>query len=134
VRATVSTPSATLRDVLSTEAATVRRLAKLSALEVRAGHADHSEATANAVLSDGTGVSVPLGDLVNLEKECARLQVEAERLAGAIRGQEAKLDNEQFVSRAPEPIVAREREKLAAWRDQAGVLAEKRRRLGCGVP
>jgi hypothetical protein len=30
-------------------------------------------------------------------------------------------------------VVARAREKLAAWREQAGVLAEKRKRLGCGV-
>ena len=133
VRATVSTPSPRLREVLATDAATVRRLAKLSTLDVVDDQAGHGETTANAVLTDGTGVSVPLGDLVNLEKECARLQAESERLAGAIRGQEAKLGNEQFVNRAPEPIVAREREKLAAWQDQAGVLAEKRRRLGCGV-
>ena len=131
VRAAVSTPGADAREVLGAEQATVLRLAKLSELEVSDDHAEHAEATANAVLRDGTSVSVPLGDLVNLEKECARLQAEADRLAGAIRGQEAKLGNRQFVAKAPETVVTREREKLTAWREQAGALAEKRRRLGC---
>ena len=133
IRAAVSTPSGDAREVLASERATIARLAKVSALQVSLDHAEHAEGTANAVLGDGTSVSVPLGDLVDLEKECARLQVEADRLAGAIRGQEAKLGNSEFVAKAPEAVVSREREKLTAWREQAGVLAEKRRRLGCGV-
>jgi valyl-tRNA synthetase len=95
------------------------------------GTTDDSEATASAVLADGATVSIPLGDLVDLDRECARLKSESDRLAGAIRGQEGKLGNEQFVSRAPAEVVEREREKLAAWREQAGSLAERRRVLGC---
>ena len=68
---------------------------------------------------------------MNLENECARLAVETTRLSGLIRGQEAKLDNQEFVTRAPAQVVAREREKLATWRDQVAVLEAKRRRLGC---
>ena len=93
----------------------------------------HHGRNLNAVLSDGSAVSVPLGDLVDRDRECARLGVEATRLAGAIRSQESKLGNDQFVAKAPPAIVDRERAKLAAWREQAGVLAEKRRRLGCGA-
>ncbi len=133
VRATIALPGPLTRAVIQAERATVRNLAKVSSLQVLDRHADHAEATANAVLPDGTAVSVPLGDLVDLEKECARLQSEADRLSGAIRGQESKLGNEQFVAKAPADVVIREREKLAAWREQAGVLAEKRRRLGCAV-
>jgi hypothetical protein len=29
-------------------------------------------------------------------------------------------------------VVENERQKLVSWREQAGVLAEKRRLLGCG--
>ena len=69
-------PGAELAPVLRAEAAIIRRLAKLSGLEVLAtGHAP--EAAANAVLSDGSAVSVPLGDLVDVRKECARLEAEA---------------------------------------------------------
>jgi valyl-tRNA synthetase len=131
VRATVTRPGPITREVLKTERPTVRRLAKVSSLELLEKEPDLIEAAAHAVLPDGSAVSVPLGDLVDLKKECARLQTEAERLGGAIAAQESKLGNEQFVERAPEAVVAREREKLAAWREQAGVLADKRKKLGC---
>ncbi len=72
-----------------------------------------------------------LDDLVDLDKECARLSAEERRLAGLIATQEAKLANEQFVSRAPAPVVQKAREKLASWRDQASVLTARRERLGC---
>jgi valyl-tRNA synthetase len=134
VRATVTRPGPETREVLRQERPTVRRLAKVSSLELKEDEAAAAQgaATANTVLSDGSLVTVPLGDLVDLKKECARLQAEADRLAGAIAGQETKLGNEQFVAKAPDAVVAKEREKLAAWREQAGVLTEKRKRLGCG--
>jgi valyl-tRNA synthetase len=131
VRAGVSSPSADVTGVLLEDTATVVRLAKLSALD--AGAALAPEEAAHAILPDGTEVSVPLGDLVDVQKECARLGSEVERLHGAIQGQERKLENAQFTSKAPPAVVEREREKLAAWREQAGALAEKRRRLGCPV-
>jgi valyl-tRNA synthetase len=132
VRARIATPSPEARAVLSEDGSTVSRLAKLSALELGAESED-AQGAAHAVLPDGTAVSVPLGDLVDLERECARLGTEMDRLSGAIRAQESKLGNEQFTAKAPAQVVEREREKLAAWREQAGALAEKRRRLGCPV-
>ncbi|HEV8195077.1 MAG TPA: valine--tRNA ligase [Gemmatimonadales bacterium] len=131
VRARIATPSPDIVAVLREDASIVSRLAKLSALET--GGADAPEGAAHAILPDATAVSVPLGDLVDIQKECARLGVELERLNGAIRTQEGKLGNQQFTSRAPQEVVEREREKLATWREQAGVLSEKRRRLGCPV-
>ncbi|HLG05133.1 MAG TPA: hypothetical protein VI383_03205, partial [Gemmatimonadales bacterium] len=131
VRATVGRPGPDLREVLRSEKSVMARLAKLSALET-SGQEDPAAGTANAVLSDGSAVSIPLGDMVNLGKECARLKAEADRLGTVIRSQEVKLDNQDFVTRAPSAVVAREREKLATWREQAAVLVERQRRLGCG--
>jgi valyl-tRNA synthetase len=133
VRVTVTAPGAELAAALREDEATVRRLAKVAALETAERGATELTACANAVLGDGTQVSIPLGDLVDLDRECARLEAESRRLAGAIRSQETKLENPQFVSRAPAEVVAREREKLASWQEQAGSLAERRRALGCVV-
>ena len=83
------------------------------------------------MLEDGTTVIVPLGDLVDLDRECARLGAEAERLDGLVAGQERKLANEQFTARAPAAVVEKEREKLESWRAQAAALREKRAALGC---
>jgi valyl-tRNA synthetase len=83
------------------------------------------------VLPDGTAVFVPLGDAIDVARECDRLGTEAGRLGALLASQERKLGNEQFVARAPGDVVAREREKLVAWTEQREVLVRKRERLGC---
>jgi valyl-tRNA synthetase len=65
-------------------------------------------------------------------QECTRLGAESDRLAGLVASQEKKLGNQQFVTRAPADVVAREREKLVAWTEQRQVLSRKRELLGCG--
>jgi valyl-tRNA synthetase len=76
-------------------------------------------------------VFVPLRDAIDVDRECARLRVELQRLDGQLKGVAAKLANEKFVNRAPEDVVAREREKERAWREQRETLAGKLRSLGC---
>ena len=60
---------------------------------------------------------MPLGDLVDLEKEKARLTAEKERVEGEIKRVSAKLSNEGFVSKAPAAVVDGERAKLAKNRE-----------------
>ncbi len=128
VRALVSAASPALRRAVAAEEAAVRRLAKVSDLVLDAGS---PEGAGSAVLSDGATVAVPLGDLIDLERECQRLGQEATRLADLVAGLTAKLANPQFVSRAPEAVVSREREKLASWETQVAALRRKREQLGC---
>ncbi len=51
----------------------------------------------HAVLSDGTAVFVPLGDAIDVGRECDRLGGEVERLLKMVDAQERKLSNEQFI-------------------------------------
>ena len=128
VRVFVQHPGNAASAAFKAESGTVRRLAKVSEL----GFGESSDTVGGyAVLSDGTGVFVPLGDAIDVGRECARLGDEIARLEQLIGSQEKKLGNEQFVARAPAAVVEKEREKLASWREQAGTLAEKRTRLGC---
>ena len=87
----------------------------------------------HAVLPDGTAVFVPLGDAIDVTRECQRLGTEADRLGGLLASQAKKLGNEQFVARAPADVVAREREKLTAWTDQRDVLLAEARTAGMRV-
>jgi valyl-tRNA synthetase len=130
VRVTLGSLSATGRQALAADEATVRRLAKVSAVAIEEGDLA-GDAAGHAVLGDGTSVSVPLGDLIDVARECARLSSELTRLEGQLQGLAAKLGNEQFVSKAPAAVVEREREKLASWQDQAAALRQKRAQLGC---
>jgi valyl-tRNA synthetase len=128
VRAFVTQNGAPPAPALARERATIVRLAKLSELVL----GDSAERVGgHAVLPDGTAVFVPLGDAIDVGRECGRLGAEAERLAGLVSSQEKKLGNRQFVARAPAAVIARERDKLAAWTEQREVLLRKRDLLGC---
>jgi valyl-tRNA synthetase len=76
-------------------------------------------------------VFVPLGDAIDLGRECNRLGSEVDRLIRLVESQEKKLGNQQFVSRAPSDVVERERQKLSTWKEQREVLLKKRELLGC---
>jgi valyl-tRNA synthetase len=67
--------------------------------------------TATAVV-DGTELFIPLADLIDIEKERARLEKELNRLQGLEKSISAKLSNQNFVSKAPETVVNTEKEKL----------------------
>ena len=69
--------------------------------------------------------------MIDVQQECRRLTDELDRLNQQLKGVAARLTNESFVARAPQDVVAREREKERTWRDQREVLAGKLRSLGC---
>ena len=69
-------------------------------------------ATNAAVRVDDLEVFVDLKDFIDVDAEIARNEKLMEKIQGQIKGKESKLGNENFVSRAPEEVVARERESL----------------------
>ena len=60
---------------------------------------------------------IPMGQLVDVEKEITRISKELEAQKKFLASLEGKLSNEKFVSRAPEAVVAAEREKADKTRD-----------------
>ena len=70
-------------------------------------------------------IYVPLGELVDLEKEKARLTAEIERIDGEIQRAQGKLSNPNFVGKAPQKLVDAEREKVKKYEDmKAKCLAQ----------
>ena len=55
--------------------------------------------------------ALPVGDVIDLKAEGARLQKEIKKLADEIGKIDAKLGNAAFVSRAPEEVVEEQRER-----------------------
>ena len=66
-----------------------------------------------SAITDNARLFMPMADLVDFEAERARLRKEIEKTEKLLSGQNAKLANEAFVSRAPEAVVNLEREKKA---------------------
>ncbi|CDG88768.1 valine--tRNA ligase [Xenorhabdus bovienii] len=65
-------------------------------------------------LINGAEILIPMAGLIDKDVELARLDKEIEKLDKEISAIEAKLSNDGFVSRAPEAVVAKERERLAS--------------------
>lgn len=64
------------------------------------------------VVTDNATLYIPMQEMVDVEKEKARLSAELERITNEIKRVEGKLGNSEFVSKAPEKVVNAEREKL----------------------
>ena len=78
----------------------------------KAGIADDavSVVTASAV------IYIPLEDLVDFEKERERLTKEKERLEKELARSNGMLNNEKFISKAPESKIQEEKEKLEKYK------------------
>jgi valyl-tRNA synthetase len=87
----------------------IRRLARAS--EVQALDGAMPRGSAQALLDDVT-VVLPLEGLINLGAERARLAKERDKLQGEAGKLRQKLDNADFLRRAPEDVVAENRERL----------------------
>lgn len=64
------------------------------------------------ILGDIANIYIPMNELVDTAKEQARLEKEIETLKKEIARSEGMLNNQNFISRAPGELVAKEREKL----------------------
>ncbi len=98
---------------------TLKRMARLSEIE------SVTTAPPNAVLIvvAGTTVSLPLGAVIDITVERARLLKEVAKIEADVAKTDAKLANADFVSRAPEEVIEENRERRA----EAAARAEKLR-------
>ncbi|MFN3765173.1 MAG: valine--tRNA ligase [Aliihoeflea sp.] len=101
------------RERLGRHEPAIRRLARVGDIGFAA---EAPKGAAQIVVGEATAC-LPLGDLIDLQAEAARLSKEIAKLDGEALRIEKKLSNEKFVANAPEEIVAAEREKLAEFRD-----------------
>ena len=101
-----------------------RKLAGAESLEMITDRGQVAEKTVSAVTT-AAELFIPLGDLVDFEKEIARLTKEKDNLLKEIERAQGKLNNPGFVSKAPAQLVAQEKEKLETNRAKAEALENR---------
>ena len=101
------------KDALAAAEGYFKRLAGASSVEFIEASAANPEKSASAV-TDPCELFIPLGELVDIEKELARLDKDLKNAESEVARADGKLKNEKFVAKAPANLVDAEREKLVA--------------------
>ena len=99
------------KDALSTAEGYFTRLAFASSLTILEPSSPNPEKSASAV-TEACELFMPLGELVDVEKELKRLEKDKKSLEGEIARASGKLSNPGFLSKAPANLVEQEKTKL----------------------
>jgi valyl-tRNA synthetase len=98
--------------------ALIQRLARLSECAV----ADRAPQGSITVAVEDATVCLPLAGVIDVAAETARLGKALKKIEGEIGGLTKKLANEAFLSKAPEAVVAENRERLVSAQAEAAAL------------
>ncbi len=93
----------------------IEKLAGVASISFIKTKDELSEKVSNAV-TDNAEIYIPLGELIDFEKEKARLTKELEKAAAEINRGERMLSNSGFVAKAPQKLIDEERQKLESMR------------------
>ncbi|MBM7332542.1 MAG: valine--tRNA ligase [Alcanivorax sp.] len=99
------------------------RLARLEAITWLSPE-DSAPASATGLVGD-MEILVPMAGLIDKNAEIERLGKEIDKLRKEVARGDAKLRNPNFVDKAPDAVVAKEREKLDDYRSQQARLEEQ---------
>ncbi|NOI31534.1 valine--tRNA ligase [Vibrio coralliilyticus] len=99
-------------------------LAKLDEIKVLA-EGEETPACATKLV-EKSELMIPMAGLIDKDAELARLDGEIKKTHGEIKRIEGKLGNEGFVAKAPEAVVAKEREKLEGYQETLIKLEEQK--------
>ena len=127
----IKTTSETTKAVFENNQEYIERFCHPKHLEI--GSDVTAPALAMTSVITGAEVYLPLADLIDLNEEIARLEKEAKKLVSEVTRGEKKLGNERFVSNAPAEVVAKEKEKLAGYREKLNATNERIKALKAQV-
>ena len=105
--------------------AIIEKMGNLEAINVVEAKSDGT----SSFMVGTTEYAVPLGSLIDVEAEVAKLQAELTYLEGFLSSVMKKLSNERFVSNAPEAVVAAERKKQADAESKIAAIKESLSKL-----
>ncbi len=118
------------KTTFESQAQAIETLARVSSLAIVSSGERTIPTKAKTLVLQGAEVILPMAGMVDLDAERERLEREIEATEKQVLRIETKLKDEEFLSRAPANIVAREKERLATNRDKIERLKQKIAELG----
>jgi len=98
----------------------LERLVKVTSIETDKNISKPPKST--TIVIGNMEIYIPLKDLIDINKEIDRLNVQIENLKGRLNAVNKKLNNKQFVNNAPEKIVSHEKNKKERYDTELDIL------------
>ncbi|MDE7257536.1 MAG: class I tRNA ligase family protein [Clostridia bacterium] len=114
--------------LISANADCIAKLAGCAAVKNIASPEEAEEKSVVKVTSVGT-LYIPMGELVDVDKERERLNGELDRVMQEIRRADGKLNNQGFMAKAPKKLVDAEREKLEKFMEMREKILNRLKNL-----
>ena len=113
-------------DAYADFASVITKMANVGAIEV----VTEKDATSASFMVGTNEYAVPLGSMIDIEAERAKIEQQLKHLEGFLAGIKKKLSNEKFVANAPEAVVTLERKKQSDSEEKIATLKEALEKLG----
>ena len=124
VTVTMTAPGQAEAQVLDSQRECICSLASVESLDIRTAPAE-PPADVLTQVAEGIEVYLHLAETIDPEQEIQRLQKEIAELESLRQRSQKKLENEDFLNKAPVKVVAKERERLAEAERDMAKLAEQ---------
>ena len=112
------------KSIIKNGAIYIQKLAGVDKIEFVNDKSEITEKIVSQVV-DGAQIFIPLGELVDFDKEIARLETELKTIESEIKRASGKLSNNGFLDKAPKQLVEQEREKLNKFIDMREKLLKQ---------
>ena len=122
------TASESVASIIRREEVHIKALARVESITIDAAYAP-ATTDASAVMTD-LEIFIPLKNLIDFDKERARIDKEIERMRGDLGRVEQKLNNESFIGKAPADVIEREKAKRNEMAEILSKLEAGRAKLG----
>ena len=109
-------------DIIKENIDLMNRLIKIGSLEV--GENLKKPAQSATAVIENLEIFIPLKGLIDLKEEIKRLEKQVSDMTGRLNSVSKKLENQNFVERAPKKIIAHEKTKQADYQQQLNKLTE----------
>ena len=104
----------------------IKRLARLETIEQTT--AALPKGSVQTILNEAT-LALPIADIIDLDKERARLKKEIDKLTSDIGKVDQKLADQKFVANAPEEIIEEQKSRKAEWTSTLQKLSQALKQL-----
>jgi valyl-tRNA synthetase len=126
IRMLVKDASSATQMRLKTYDSLIKRLARLETVELTTN--ELPKGSVQTVLGEAV-LALPIADIIDLDKERARLKKEIEKLTSDIVKVDQKLADQKFVANAPEEIIEENKARKAEWTTTLQKLSQALKQL-----